>query len=350
MSNWYYAKDGQTTGPLTFEALKSVQQAGGLSHPDAMVWQEGMADWVTPSSVEGLVSPVSNTAIQNPYAAPAKSANLAPSPANYGELPIIEPGSSTINIGSVLTKSWHTFKKYGGLLIGAGIIAIVVQLVLSIIAQVGLGVIVGIFGAAMGDSASGGAGIGLAIFSVLIFVVLQLSLQMFITLGIVKVGLNALSDNNPGINDLFSQGSNLLKTIGAGLLMYLVMIITVIPGVIITGILGGMGEDGPSGFGMFIGFLTIYIPIILVALRLGFFIPCIVDQNCGAVDSLKQSWAMTRNNFWVIVGLGIVATLINFAGMLALLIGLIVTMPVSYLMYLNAYRWMRHGFRSCDLN
>lgn len=349
MSNWYYAKDGQTVGPITFDALKSVQQSGGLSHPDAMVWQEGMADWVAPSTVRGLVASAASAAIQNPYAAPAKSANLAPSPAVDGQLTAIEPGSSTINIGSVLGKSWHTFKKYGGLLIGAGIIAMVVQIVLSIVAQIGLGVIMAIFGAGLGEGEPTGAGIGIAILGVLIFVVLQLALQMFITLGIVKLGLNALSDNDPSINDLFSQGSKLLKTIGAGLLMYLVIFVVMIPGSIILVILGGFGEDGPSGIGLFIGALAIYIPIIFIAVRLSFFITCIVDQNCGAVDSLKQSWAMTKNNFWVIVGLGIIAALINMAGMLALIIGLIVTLPVTYLMYLSAYRWMRHGFRSCDL-
>jgi len=95
--------------------------------------------------------------------------------------------------------------------------------------------------------------------------------------------------------------------------------------------------------------MAIYIPILLVAIRLSFFITCIVDQNCGAVESLKQSWALTKNNFWVIIGLAIIATLLNMAGMIALIIGLIITLPVTGLMFLSAYRWMRHGFRSCDL-
>ncbi len=349
MSNWYYTKESRSIGPVTFEALKGIQQSGGLSHPDALVWQEGTPDWVEPSSVAGLAAPLAGDTIQNPYAAPAKSANLAPTPTLDGELPVIEPGSSTINVGAVTSKAWQTFKKYGGLLIGAGIIAMVVQFFISFVAQIALGVVVGIFSSGLDGNSSPAAGIGLGIFTFLFFIILQISLQMFIYLGIVKIGLNALADNDPSINDLFSQGGKLLKTIGAALLMYLAIIVAAIPGAIIMGILGGFSGSEPNGFVLFIGLLAIYIPIIFVSIRLSFFITCIVDQNSGAVESLKQSWAMTQNNLWVIVGLGIVATLINIAGMLALIIGLIITMPVTYLMFLNAYRWMRHGFRSCDL-
>lgn len=164
--------------------------------------------------------------------------------------------------------------------------------------------------------------------------------------------LPVIEPGSSSINDLFSQGGKLLKTIGAGLLMYLVILVAAIPRSIVFAVLGGfsnMDGSGPSGISIFIGLLAIYIPMILISVRLSFFITCIVDQDCGAVDSLKQSRAITQNNYWVIIGRGIVAPLINMAGMLALIIGLIVTLPVTYLMFLTAYRWLRHGFRSCDL-
>ena len=53
LESWYYAEAGQQRGPVTNERLH--QMAGsGLLAPDAMVWREGLSDWVAARTVEGL--------------------------------------------------------------------------------------------------------------------------------------------------------------------------------------------------------------------------------------------------------------------------------------------------------
>ncbi|MFO0966158.1 MAG: GYF domain-containing protein [Gemmataceae bacterium] len=50
---WYYSERNEQHGPVTFDELRGRAQAGYLS-PTDLVWQEGTADWIRASVVEGL--------------------------------------------------------------------------------------------------------------------------------------------------------------------------------------------------------------------------------------------------------------------------------------------------------
>jgi hypothetical protein len=52
---WYYAHDGQQTGPVSTEEIKQLAASGQLQ-PGDMVWKQGMAAWSPASSVEGLLA------------------------------------------------------------------------------------------------------------------------------------------------------------------------------------------------------------------------------------------------------------------------------------------------------
>ena len=49
-SEWHYVLDGQTQGPVDFLTLQLMAIS-----PDALVWTEGMTDWVEARHVDGLV-------------------------------------------------------------------------------------------------------------------------------------------------------------------------------------------------------------------------------------------------------------------------------------------------------
>lgn len=50
---WYYAHDGQQSGPFSVEEFQRLASDRKLQ-PDDLVWKEGMADWKPASSVRGL--------------------------------------------------------------------------------------------------------------------------------------------------------------------------------------------------------------------------------------------------------------------------------------------------------
>ncbi|HEY0913250.1 MAG TPA: DUF4339 domain-containing protein [Solimonas sp.] len=76
---WWYANGSQQQGPVSAGELKHIANEGGLQ-PDALVWREGMAEWIAASSVRGLLPPI-ETPVETPppdftsvTAAPAPSA------------------------------------------------------------------------------------------------------------------------------------------------------------------------------------------------------------------------------------------------------------------------------------
>src|SRR5690606_28654578 len=55
-SLWYYAiEDGPHQGPISFEELQAMARRGELEDC-AAVWSEGLADWVSPDNVPGLMA------------------------------------------------------------------------------------------------------------------------------------------------------------------------------------------------------------------------------------------------------------------------------------------------------
>ena len=52
---WYYARDGRQTGPVSSEQIKQLAASGDLV-PDDLVWKEGMTTWAHARSVNGLFS------------------------------------------------------------------------------------------------------------------------------------------------------------------------------------------------------------------------------------------------------------------------------------------------------
>lgn len=51
---WWYANGSQQQGPVSAQELKRIAAEGGLQ-PDALVWREGMAEWIEASCVRGLL-------------------------------------------------------------------------------------------------------------------------------------------------------------------------------------------------------------------------------------------------------------------------------------------------------
>ena len=51
---WWYANGSQQQGPISAQELKRIAAEGGLQ-PDALLWREGMAEWIAASSVRGLL-------------------------------------------------------------------------------------------------------------------------------------------------------------------------------------------------------------------------------------------------------------------------------------------------------
>lgn len=93
-----------------------------------------------------------------------------------------------------------------------------------------------------------------------------------------------------------------------------------------------------GGVAIFIGLLLLIVPGIILGVLLVFFPFIIIEKGTGPIAALKESAALTKGNRWKIFWLSLAMLGINILGLLALIIGLFVTIPVTYLALTHAYR------------
>jgi uncharacterized membrane protein len=86
------------------------------------------------------------------------------------------------------------------------------------------------------------------------------------------------------------------------------------------------------------GLILLVIPGIFFAIRLQYTSYLIVDKNLGPIEAIKASWNITRGNVWNLFFFGILICLINVLGVLCLLIGLFITVPLGMLATAFVYR------------
>jgi uncharacterized membrane protein len=91
--------------------------------------------------------------------------------------------------------------------------------------------------------------------------------------------------------------------------------------------------------------LWILIPLVLIALIpavyvqvcWSFTLPLIIDQGLDFGAAMKLSWKLVRKHWWQVFGLILLVGLVNLAGVLLCLVGLLFTVPISLAALMYAY-------------
>ena len=131
--------------------------------------------------------------------------------------------------------------------------------------------------------------------------------------GLIKVYLKICDDKQPELRDLLSgiTPGLMLRYIFAVLLYALILI-------------GGL--------------ILLIIPGLIWMVQFQFCTYLVIDKGLGPVAALKKSSAITKGAKWNLFVLTCLCVLINFAGVLALGMGLFVTIPVTMLALTSVYR------------
>ena len=93
--------------------------------------------------------------------------------------------------------------------------------------------------------------------------------------------------------------------------------------------------------GLFVGVPLIVIPLVIVSLCLMFVPYLIVDRGLRPIRSLKESWRITDGNRWRIFLFWLALIGLNLLGVIALVVGLFVTVPITLLALVHAYRFLQ---------
>jgi uncharacterized membrane protein len=92
------------------------------------------------------------------------------------------------------------------------------------------------------------------------------------------------------------------------------------------------------GLAIALGFILLIVPGIIFALMFIFASLIVIDREAGPIDAMKESKRITHGHKWSLLGFILVLTGINLLGLLALVVGLLVSIPVSTLAFVHAYR------------
>lgn len=96
------------------------------------------------------------------------------------------------------------------------------------------------------------------------------------------------------------------------------------------------------GIAVIIGLILLIVPGVILALGFLFSAYLVIDKGRGPIEAIKESWRITKGHKWQLFLLVLAVAGINVIGFLLLLVGLIVTIPVTMLAVVHAYRTLEH--------
>jgi uncharacterized membrane protein len=102
-----------------------------------------------------------------------------------------------------------------------------------------------------------------------------------------------------------------------------------------------LGTSLLAGLMILGGLILLIVPGIIVGLMVTFVGYIVIEEKLGPIDAIKRSMALTKGSRWKLFQLSLALLLLNILGLLALLVGLFVTIPVSFIAMVHAYRALK---------
>ena len=201
---------------------------------------------------------------------------------------------NTFTIKGLFKDAWRDYKKYWGVIILIGLTFAVIQ---------SLGFSGMSFNPYTGVMGGGG--------SVLTWVA-----SMWLSIGYLNFLLNIVDGNQARYRDIFYGVKS------AEQFAYFVLVAVV------------------YGFAVMLGLVVLIIPGIILGLGFLFAKYYIAEDRLGFTAAFRSSWEITKGNRWKMLWFGIVAGLFNVLGFSALGLGLLITIPMTQLMYARMFRML----------
>jgi hypothetical protein len=187
---------------------------------------------------------------------------------------------------------------------------------------------------------------------------MQVFFSSVFSLGMIKISLQIAKGEEPEFAAFKDVIPLIFRYIGASILKALPIAFTIIVVAIAAFIVGDLANSVKSmetmsqneviallrsrefaGLASTLGliFLVAILPVIYLSIRWMFFGYLIVDKNSKTIESLRLSWKITEGNFWHLVGFGLSVIGLSILGLLALILGVFVAIPIIIMMQALIY-------------
>jgi uncharacterized membrane protein len=200
--------------------------------------------------------------------------------------------------GSAIRFGWETFKKRPWFFVGASVVIAIAYIIVGLISS---GIDAGLGGSAEDPTGVGG--------------IINFVLGTFIGMGVTAFYLAA--HDNPQTVELSAlwHPQPFWKFLGASILVTLAVVV---------------------------GLALLVVPGIIAMLFFLFTTFIVIDRDLGPIEAMKESMRITSGHRWTLLGLIVLLILIACLGVIALVVGLLVAMPVITLAFAHAYRVLSH--------
>ncbi len=301
--------DKKEYGPVSAEQLREWIRQGRASG-QTLAQAEGQTDWRTvdtfPEFAEALATKAASTPA--PFAA-STGAEMGPE---------ILDQDYNLDLGACISRGWELLQKNMGLLVGATLIYVGIEIVFSLLGALPI--------------------IG-ALFSLAnLFVAAPLMGGLFyVTLQAIRAQPATAGDVFEGFRRAFIQ--LVLGYIVSTILTSLCFIPAIVVGLV--ALLPAMTqhqEPNPAAIAAVFGAgLACLVPAIFLTVNWMFTLPLIVDKRLDFWPAMQASWKMVRKHWWQLCGLLILVGLINLVGFLLCCVGLVFSMPLGFAAMMYAY-------------
>ncbi|NLU83498.1 hypothetical protein [Rhodococcus sp. HNM0569] len=234
---------------------------------------------------------------------PPPPGNYPPPPpisGEYGAGPAAQMNSPQLGVGAAVSYGFKKFGKNWTVWVGILLIAFVIQAILALV-----------FPNGEADTSDWSAAVTASYtFWGIVGALVTTIVGWLIQAALVRGALFELDGNRPNIGSFFQ-----FNNVGAVILAcFLVGIMTTI------------------------GFFVFVIPGIVLVFLSWWTVQFVMDQNQDALTAIRSSFRTIWSHFGPLLGLAAVLVLLNIAGAILLLIGLLVTVPVTLIASTYAYR------------
>lgn len=194
---------------------------------------------------------------------------------------------NTFSAGGLISAGWDTFKKRGWFFIGITLLTIVIEVALRAVT------------APLTGSEQ------------YVALIINILFGTLISIGLVSIFLKATgAPESVTFSDLWHPASYWYY-LGAELL---------------------------SGLCIALGFILLIIPGLILAIMWFFVKYLVIDKNLTPIAAMKESARMTKGHRWDLLAFLLLIIIINIIGVLCIVVGLLITIPVTGLATAHAYR------------
>ncbi len=193
--------------------------------------------------------------------------------------------------------------------------------------------------------------------------IVSIIVQVYFGVGLVKLGLCIVDGKEPEFADIKPTGSEMIKYVMSGLMLFIIFLLVFMMTI---GVLGMLDVMKPGLNTMYMDFLkqdysNVYttkeilyavmvfflltIPAVLLYLRLQFANYLVIDRKTEVGSAIIQSYRMTKGYLFYIVLVMLAILLLNILGLIMLFVGLLFTIPMSFMVVILLYRSLEQNYQ-----